>query len=389
MNLRRRPHVALLIETSLASGRDILRGIARYVREHEPWALYHEAHSLTDALPRWLSRWKGDGIIARIQTPEMARALAKSAIPVVDVLGVVAESRFPLVHVDDEAIARLAAEHLRERGLENFGFFGIRSENWSERRYAAFCRAVAPACVAMYELPRDGAGKRSWERVENRLARWIAALPRPAGVLVCSDQRGSQLLEACRRAGVAVPDDVSVIGVDDDQPLCEVCSPPLSSVQPGHARVGYEAARVMDRLLGGGAVSREPILLPPEGIVSRLSTDSLAIADRAIVVALRLIREQAHVGLTVEGLARHAGVSRSVLQRRFRSVLRCSIHQAILSAKIKQARELLTRSNLPLAIVAERSGFKHQEYMGVVFKARLGTTPARLRRDSGPSRTQR
>jgi LacI family transcriptional regulator len=386
---RRRPHVALLIETSLASGRDILRGISRYVREHDPWALYHEPHSLTDALPRWLSRWKGDGIIARIQTPEMAQALARSSIPVVDVLGVVPESPFPLVHVDDEAIARLAAEHLRERGLENFGFFGIRAENWSERRYAAFRQAVAPAHVEMYELPRDASGRRSWERAENRLARWIAALPKPAGVLVCSDQRGSELLEACRRAGVAVPDDVSVIGVDDDQPLCEVCNPPLSSVQPGHARVGYEGALLMDRLLRGGLAPAEPILLPPEGVVSRLSTDTLAITDRAIVAALRLIREQAHQGLTVEALARHVGMSRSVLQRRFRSVLRRSIHQAILGTRMKEAQELLTKTNLPLATVAERTGFRHQEYMGAVFKARLGTTPARLRRDSGLHRNQR
>jgi LacI family transcriptional regulator len=382
MTSRRRPHVALLIETSLASGRDILRGIAHYVREHDPWALYHEPHSLTDALPQWLSRWKGDGIIARIQTPEMARAIAKSAIPVVDVLGVVPESSFPLVHVDDQAIARLAAGHLRERGLENFGFFGIRAENWSERRYAAFCKAVAPTPVATYELPRDATGRRSLERVENRLARWIAELPKPAGVFVCSDQRGAQFLEACHRAGVAVPDDVSVIGVDDDQPLCDVCNPPLSSVQPGHARVGYEAALLMDRLLRGGSVAREPIFLPPEEVVSRLSTDTLAVSDRAIVAALRLIRERAHQGLTTEALAKHVGMSRSVLQRRFRSELGCSIHQEILGARIKQARELLTKTNLPLATVAERSGFKHQEYMGAVFKSRLGTTPAQLRRSS-------
>ena len=382
MTLRKRPHVALLIETSLASGRDILRGVARYVREHDPWALYHEPHSLTDAFPRWLRRWKGDGIIARVQTAQMARALAKSGIPVIDVLGVVPEFSFPLVHVDDQAIARLAADHLREQGLENFAFFGIRAENWSERRYAAFCEAVAPAPVTIYELPRDATGRQSWEAVENRLAQWIAGLPKPAGVFVCSDQRGPQFLEACHRARVTVPDDVSVIGVDDDQLLCEVCNPPLSSVEPDHARVGYEAASLMDLLLAGKTIPRESILLPPAEVVSRLSTDVLAVPDRTIVAALRLIREQAHLGLTVEVLAKQVGMSRSALQRCFRSGLRGSIHHEIIGARIRLARELLISTDLPLATVAERAGFRHQEYMGAVFKSRLKTTPAQFRRSA-------
>lgn len=200
----RRPHVALIIETSLGSGRDILRGVARYVREHEPWALYHEPHGLEASVPQWLRRWNGDGIIARIQTRRIAQQLAASGIPVVDVLGVVPECAFPLVSVDNLAIARMAAEHLLERGFRRFGFFGIEGENWSEQRYAGFCAAVASiqSQVPICRLPRDTKGRRSWERAEDDIARWIAALPKPAGVLICSDQRGSQFLEACRRAGV-------------------------------------------------------------------------------------------------------------------------------------------------------------------------------------------
>ncbi len=142
-SIPRHPHVALLIETSLASGRDILRGVARYVREHQPWALYHEPRGLEEFVPRWLRRWKGDGIIARVQTRSMARKLAASGIPVVDVLGVVTDLPFPLVHVDNDAIARLAGTHLLERGFRHFGFLGIEGENWSEQRYTLFCAAVA------------------------------------------------------------------------------------------------------------------------------------------------------------------------------------------------------------------------------------------------------
>jgi len=382
---RNRPHIALLIETSLAPGRDILRGIARYVREHGPWGLYHEAHGLDARAPDWLSRWRGDGIIARIQSTQMAQAIAASGLPVVDVLGTVEGLPYPLVHVDNGAIARAAADHLLARGLRHFGFFGIEGENWSEERYTAFCAAVArvhngSSQVPSYQLRRDALSQRSWEQVENRLARWVAALPKPAGVLVCSDQRGPQLLEACRRAGAAVPEDVAVIGVDNDEPLCEVCSPPLSSIEASHIAVGYEAAALLEKLLRGSSAPKCPMLIAPGEVVTRLSTQMLVVNDPAIVLALKMIREQAHEGVHVDAIARHAGLSRSVLQRRFRTKLKRSVHQEILAVRIKRARELLIKTNLPLAIVAERAGFKHQEYMGVVFKERLGLTPAKVRR---------
>lgn len=375
-----RRHVALLVETSLASGRDILCGIARYVREHEPWALYHEPRSLEESVPRWLRSWKGDGIIARIQNPGIAAAVKATRLPVVDVLGVVPKERFPLVHVDDEAIAIAAVEHLRERGFRHFAYFGIEKENWSECRRDSFADAVRDAGFdeAIYELPRAAAD--SWETIEDELAEWIRRLPKPVGVMVCSDQRGPLVLEACRRAACAVPDEVAVVGVDNDVPLCQVCNPPLSSVQPGHEQVGYEAAALLERLMNRGPNLKSPILVEPQAVVTRQSSDVLAIEDRQIATALRLIREAAGQGTRVEALARQVGLSRSVFQRRFRAALKRSVHQEILNARLKRARELLAETDLALAEIAERTGFKHQEYLGAVFKARLGSTPAQFRR---------
>jgi LacI family transcriptional regulator len=382
----RRPHVALLIETSLAPGRDILRGIARYVREHRPWALYHEPHGLTESAPSWIRHWSGDGIIARVQTRALAKELLASGIPVIDVLGVVPGLPFPLVHVDNGAIGRLAADHLLERGLRHFGYFGIRGENWSQERYLSFCAAVerVQKDVPLCELPRGAMDRRSWERVENQLARWVGALPKPAGIFVCSDQRGAQMLEACRRAGVLVPDEVAVLSVDNDEALCEVCDPPLSSVQADHSAVGYQAAALLDGLLGARRRPETLRLITPQQVVGRLSTDTLAIGDPAVAAALRLIRERAHENISVDAIARSAGLSRSVLQRRFRKLLDRSIHQEMIQAKIKYAQELLVKTDLPLTLVAERAGFKYQEYMGAVFKVRLGKTPGEVRNASLP-----
>jgi LacI family transcriptional regulator len=289
-----------------------------------------------------------------------------------------------VVHVDNDAIGRLAAEHLLERGLKHFAFFGIRGENWSAERCASFASTVATD-VAVRELPRGTMDRRSWERVENELARWIGDLPKPIGILVCSDQRGAQILEACHRAGIAVPDDAAVIGVDNDDALCEVCDPPLSSVDADHVSVGYHAAELLAKQLsrpGGAAPTtvRPTRWIKPRRVVARMSSETLAIDDEAVASALQLIRERAHEGLVVGEIARRAGVSRSVLQRRFRKLLHRSIHDEIVSAKIRRAQELLAKTEIPLAIVAERAGFKYREYMGAVFKTHLGVTPGTLRR---------
>jgi LacI family transcriptional regulator len=383
----RSPHVALLVETSLGSGRDILRGIAQYVREHPGWSLFHEPRSLEESLPEWLEDWEGDGIIARIQNRTIAQAVCRTRLPVVDVLGLVPDLGIPLVHVDDREIARLAAEHLLERGFRQFGYLGLKNENWSIRRENYFRERVAlEGCTVLsYAQARHFPNLMAWEEEEDALAAWIAQMPKPAGVMVCSDQRGLYFLEACRRAGIAVPDEVAVIGVDNDDALCEVGHPPLSSVWPAHSQVGYQAAVLLDALMRGQQPAPTPVLIAPSGIIVRQSTDVLAVADANIAKAVRAIRERACEGLSVDEVARRAGLSRSVLQRRFRHFLGKSVHEAILDMRLKRACQLILDTNLSLIDIAEKSGFKHQEYMGAVFKARLGKTPGNLRRQGGGS----
>jgi len=374
--------VALLVETSLGSGRDILRGIAEYARQRRDWSLYHEPRSLDDSAPDWLSRWDGDGIIARIQTPELAAAVRRTGLPVVDVLGVLPDAGFPIVHVDDRAIAAAAADHLYERGFRKFAFFGIRDENWSDRRRDALRENIEQRGCRMevYEAGRDELRRFAWENLEDTFARWIANLPKPVGVVVCSDQRGPDFLEACRRAGVAVPDEVAVVGVDNDEPLCEVSQPPLSSVWPDHREVGRRAAELLDSLMSGRPVPKDPVLIPPRSVVVRRSSEVLAVADQNVAKALRVIREQGTGDISVDQIVRESGVSRSVLQRRFRSVLGTTIHGEILNCRLRHASHLLVETDLPLMEVAEQAGFKHQEYMGAVFKARLKVTPGQYRK---------
>jgi LacI family transcriptional regulator len=377
------PHVALLVETTLASGRDILSGISKFLREHHPWALYHEPRSLEEGLPGWLEAWKGDGIIVRAQTRGIADAVKATGLPVVDVLGVVPEAGLPLVHVDNALIAQMAVEHLVDKGFHHFGYFGIRGENWSESRRDGLLRVLGMAAdrAILLEVPRSDIFQTPWEFQQDDLAGWLMGLPKPIGIMVASDQLGPPLLEACHRAGIKVPDEVAVIGVDNDATLCDVCNPSLSSVDAGHREVGYRAAELLDLLMAGNAPGTGPTLIRPKGIVARRSSDVTVTGDPHVASALRLIREHACEGWSAARVVERIPLSRSVLQRRFRQETGRSIQEEIIRTRLRKARELLAETDQPLIDVAVRAGFKHQEYLGLFFRSILGKTPAEYRRE--------
>lgn len=379
-----RPHVALLVETSLISGREILRGISRYVQEHGPWAIYHEPRSLEAAAPAWLKTWRGDGIIVRLQHRHVAEAVQQTGLPAVDVLGVANTNSIPLVHVDNATIGRTAAEHLLERGLREFGFCGFAEMNWAQQRRTAFEQTIAAAgCTCrFFRLPLHTRSDSSWESQQERLAAWIHRLPKPVGIMACYDPVGQKILEACRRAQVAVPEQAAVVGVDNDETVCEVCNPPLSSVIANHAQVGYEAAALLDSLMRGGRAPKRPRWVDPAGVAVRHSSDILAIDDEDVVAALTLIHEKACEGLSVREVVAHVSISHSTLKERFRRILGRTIRDEMIRTQLKQAQHLLSSTDLPLRTVALKTGFRHQEYMGAVFQSRLGKTPGQFRKEA-------
>jgi len=375
---RTRKKIALLVETSHGSGREILRGIARYARQSGDWQLFHGAGGLNDAFPDWMVNWDGDAVIARVQNQETLSNLEKLDIPVVDVLGV-CENRFPLVHVDDCAIATLVANHFRSRDFRHFAFYGIAGENWSERRATSFRESCADAVsFHLHETPRKSGGRGTTAFRE--LQEWVRGLPRPVGMMVASDQRGLELLEACLSEGISVPEEIAVIGVDNDTPLCEIADPPLSSVRGGHFNVGLQAAHLVDLLLGGEKPPRSTILIPPNGIIERESSQIHAIDDPVIATSVRFIREHLADSITNDSIARAVGLSRTLLQKRFREATGQSIREFILARRVERAISLIETTDITLADVAWRCGFKHQEYLGQVIKKATGETPGMLRK---------
>ena len=379
-----RKRVALLVETSLASGREILRGIAKYAQEINEWELYHVAGGLESSMPKWLENWSGDGIIARLQTQELVEKLRLLKVPVVDVLGEVEESEFSLVHVDDGKVAAMVAEHFKEKGFRQFAFYGIRGENWSRLRQEGFQKACRKE-VPFLEIERVMGDDPDQGFAEVR--RWVKDLPKPVGIFVASDQRGLVLLEACRAEGIVVPQEVAVVGVDNDVPLCEISSPSLTSVRAGHFQVGYQAAKQLDQQMLGQPISPEPFLVSPTALVIRGSSDSQAIQDPIVATGVHYLQQHLSEPITNEDIARAAGVSRTLFQQRFRQEMNCTVRNFLIQCRLDRARMLIASSDLTLADIAQRCGFKHQEYLGDVFKRHFGKTPAQYRNHQEGSTT--
>ncbi|HTH48800.1 MAG TPA: DNA-binding transcriptional regulator [Candidatus Limnocylindria bacterium] len=383
--MHRPPKVTLLVETSNAYARELLHGVRAWLREHGPWSIWLAEAGRGATPPSWLRDWKGDGIIARIETPAIARAVAATKLPIVDVSAARQLPDVPWLETDDRAIARAAADHLRERGFQSFGYCGDARFNWSRWRGEAFAAQVAEhgqslRCAAFVERAhRRGAGPPDGEVEAVALAKWVRSLPKPVGIFAGYDIRGVQVLEACRRLGLAVPDEVAVVGVDNDELLCDLADPPLSSVIPDVRRTGYEAAALLARLMRGDKIRGEGRLFAPLGVATRQSTDVVAVEDKNISAAVRYIREHACDGISVADVLKVAPLSRRVLETRFQKLLGRSPHAQILGVKLERVKRLLGETDLPLSAIAERTGFAHVEYLSVAFKRNVGVTASEYR----------
>jgi len=376
-------HVAVLIETAREYGRGLLRGVAQFHREYPHWSIYFEQQDLGASLPRWFSSWKGDGILARATNLKTARALHETGLPMIDLRGGTRTLGTPPFGPDNRAISILAFEHLAACGLQHFAFVSEPTGKhvYDDQRREAFQQVVHDHGNQCHVFKSRLGGKSStkWERHQQQLADWLVAIPKPLGVMCCHDNRGPQVLEACRLAGLDVPNEVAVIGVDNDEFLCGLAIPSLSSVDVNAERIGYEAALMLDRMIRGKAKFTQPMLFPPLGVVARQSTDLVACDDPRIAAAVQLIRQHACNYLKVADIERQLAMSRSSLNRRFKQVVGRSPKQEILRIQIETAKRQLVDSDAPIYVISRRVGFRETKYFIAVFRKLTGMTPRAYR----------
>lgn len=380
----RPPHVALLIETSREYGRRLLRGVTRYLHKHGPWLLLFRPSGLTDLAQTWLREWEGDGLLVRADSAQFLDAVVKTGRPAVELRFAHHHPKVPVVGIDSQAVVELAFRHLWDHGFRHFAFCGLppRETLWSDIRRKRFeqlaAEAGCPCCV--FAAKREARRQTLSEMELTRIADWLASLKKPVGLMACNDDRGQQVLEACRLRGLHVPDEVAVIGVDNDEFLCNLSSPPLSSINVGAERIGYEAAAMLDRLMAGERPPVDSVLLPPLGVVVRRSTDVVASEDRELAKLVRFVRENACRGLRVAEALQRSSLSQSTMQRRFKDLLGRTPKQEILRIQLERAKQLLTETDLTVADIALKCGFSEMKRLSEVFRAEVGVPPLVYRR---------
>jgi LacI family transcriptional regulator len=370
--------VAVLLSTDRQHHRGVLQGVARFARLYGPWDFESVPIQAAGQMP--MSRLRHvHGVMLMVTSEQQIQLLRRWNVPAVNM-----SSRFPeadLAHVsnDGASIARMAIEHFIERGFGNFAYCeltdasGYRRNCWEQelatRGLAGHVFKVTAAQCDDWILGRD----------RRRLEDWLRKLPKPVGILAHNDLRGRHLVDACRRLEIAMPDEVAVLGVDNELPHCEMCNPPLSSIVTDSERIGFEAAALLQQLMDGKRPNAMRIFIPSLGIAVRQSSDVTATADIQVAKAVRYIREHAFEGIDVGDVVREVMISRTALDKRFLKALGHSPHEEIRRVRLKRSRELLSESDLTIEAIAERCGFRHGEYLGAVFLQEFGQTPGDFR----------
>jgi LacI family transcriptional regulator len=298
-------------------------------------------------------------------------------------MDILAKATLSEIASDSHGAATVAAEHLLELGLKHFAYVGEEYRAWSAYREEGFAVRIREAGFdpIIYKPPK-AKRDRVWEREQNVLAEWIAALPKPVGIMACNDDRGRQVLESCRTAEVLVPLEAAVIGVDNDELLCELSNPPLTSISLNAEAGGYRAAALLDHMMSTGDQTPQRLVVEPLYVVQRRSTESSAVDDPDVATALHMIHTLATKQLTIDEIVNHLNVSRRMFEIRFRRSVGRTPHQELRRVRLLRAQQLLLETDNTIADVALAAGFCSPAHLGQVFRKDLGKTPAQYRRES-------
>lgn len=375
----RHKHIALALPLDIVFIERLVPGILSFARQQH-WTFTRMVERRSASI-QWLTRWKGDGAFVLISTPADARIARSLSIPVVNVGGYICDPRIPTVTMDHRAIGRLAAHHLLERRFRRFGYYGKSGLYYSQQRRKGFTEAIKAAApdskISILQVP-DRPTRRSQEE---QLLVWLRSLEPPVGIFASWDLRAAMILDACAEAGLRVPQDVGILGVDNDPVVCEYSTPTLSSVPRNDLELGHRAAALLHDLMNGAAPPSAPILIPPSEVVCRGSTQTLAIDDPIIAALVEHIRAHLDKPFGVEALLAQASLSRRRLEQRFHASLGCTPYVLINRLRVDRAKQLLLeQDNASLTEIANACGFTDLRRFRLVFRRFTSQSPAQFRR---------
>lgn len=381
--MKKIPKIALLIETSREFGRSFLYGVARYSRTHGPWVFYKETGGLERSIPK-IKNWGADAVMTR--TLKNTEQLHSLNIPIIYIIHhEIKDSPYPSVITDSEKIAHMAAEHFLDRGFQNFAFCGFDTMSWSVQRGKLFGHFIKKAGFGInYYIQPGSKLLQRWENEQGHLAEWLKGLPKPVAVMACNDDRAQHVIEACKMVNIKIPEEVVVLGADNDVLVCDLCEPPLSSIALNTEKAGYDAAELLDKLMHGEKMTGQQIIVEPTHIVTRRSTDVLSIQDPDVAAALRFIRNNCRDQITVEDVVDALPISRRVLEKRFRKLLNRSVLEEIRKARTDAAARMLVETEMSISQIAEKLGYTETAHLSRYFHKEKGVSPIAFRKRIRP-----
>ena len=373
--------VALLMGQDVSFFREVIRGIRDYAMEKN-WAFNNGPFSAETV--QYCRAWKPHGIIAHLSERELAKKTLRISVPVIDIACAFSNLKVPVVDVDHHAVGVMAAEHFLERGFRHFGFYGDSQTWYSQIREAAFCERLATDSrntISSCYADRFCYPKRQsvWEITDKDARKWLQGLPKPVAILAVDDMPARHLSDICRLCGIKVPDEVALLGIDNDDMECHFAIPPLSSIAIPSQQIGWDTARLLEQMMGGKSPSSHALFHPPIGVVVRQSTDVFAIEDQDVAAALAFIRNHLLEEIRIASIAYEIGIARRTLETKFREFLGRSILEEIHRMRVETAKRLLIETDLPMPAIAKRSGFANAQRLTIVFGRVTGITPTDYR----------
>ena len=390
--MQKKKKILLLVESSSAYGRKIAFGISKYAKERGDWTLHIEDRDVFSIPLQLAQGWKGDGIITRTSRASLRNTLSRLSCPIVELLGV-HSGQMREVMPDTYRGMELCIKHYQDKQISSIAYYGFGRNWWIEERRKTFLDITDQFGLTAYCFVDNSAKtpnpQPEWsEKYEKPLTRWLKTLPAQTGLIVACDYQAVRVLNTCQVIGIAVPEQLAILGIDNDEHFCNLATPQLSSLDQNAEMIGYEAAELLNRKMTIRAVRRKndeittPILVPPQGVVARRSTEIGAIEDEDVATALRFIAEFALTRIVVSDVVHHVGVSYSTLFRRFHQVLNRSPHDEIIKIRLDHAKFLLAQTNLSIRAIAAKTCYNTVEYFTAVFHRHIGQTPACYRKNA-------
>jgi LacI family transcriptional regulator len=385
--------ITLLFNANKIYDRQVIEGIGEYIQASQcEWDIFLEEEFTTN-LDKF-KLWRGDGIIADFDDPDIVKIAQSKDLPIVGVGGSYQNPedypQVPYVATDNYKLIEMAFNHLKEKGLENFAFYSLPNnpyQRWASERENAFKKIVQNEGYNASIYHGNTVTPDTWQYDMNRLADWVQRLPTPIGIIAVTDSRARHLLQVCEHLNIIVPDKVSIIGIDNEDLARYLTRVSLSSVGQGCKKMGYLAAKMLHKRLEKNECNTTPfketrptrILVPPTEIYARQSTDFQALKDPYVIQAMHYIRHNACKGIKVEQVLEHVGLSRSNMESRYKEERGHTIHQEIHNYKFKQAENLLKTTSISIQEISEMCGYPALQYMYAVFKKSLNITPKEYR----------